>query len=458
MPLSPDFKSVAEMPESERSLIRTYVARSLAGAPVSSALLLSHSDRQSLRCRGFPLQFKLARLARLRDLASDAEVRDALGKKLACMTSPAPQLEACRVPGWGSLESIHARHEAVIVGVLTRAGRFTRRDAGVQLEEPQPTPDSHGAPYPLPQSPGALHPLPESPGTPHPLPESPGALHPLPESPGTPHPLPQSPGAHHPLPESPGTPRHTSDHRDTGGQCASVQASLMQARVDATPGDGPGEEQVTAEVTPPPAGTAASPTKPRQARRRRKRGDKDTFLGNDERVIIEPAEGEVQDELVDVAARRNNKVHRSACMRVQAVKPTGRIGEALMSFGDMQGLQHGRWVTSGAIEVAMSWAAQAMQRRTGREVRVIGGSDFKKWRKYTEWPDESLSKHAMPPSMKNVRLEEADFALIGYIVGEHWSMLVLCHPGAQMTCERWVCDSASPGPCSCTSTFCYICR
>ena len=297
MPLSPDFKSVAEMPESERTLIRTYIARIQTGEPVSSYQLLSHSDRQSLSCGGFPLQFKVARLAKLRGLASDAEVRDALGKKLACLTSPAPQLEARRVPGGRSLESIHARHEAVVDGVLKRAGRLPRRDAAGQVGEPDTEPDSQGAPHPLPESPGAPDPLPDTAGAPHlmpeipglpnPVPDSPGAPHHMLESPGTPKPVPESSGTPNPMPGSPGTPRHTSDPGDGWGDGAfTSQASPMHAPVDATPVHPRGEEQVTAEVTPPPAPKAAVSLKRRRAKRLQPRVGEGTYLGNDDRVII----------------------------------------------------------------------------------------------------------------------------------------------------------------------------
>lgn len=74
------------MLEHERSLVRAFVAREQAGTQRCPDQLLLPSDRQSLRIGGKVLDWKLARLKRLRAQAQEPELRAAIACKLATMT------------------------------------------------------------------------------------------------------------------------------------------------------------------------------------------------------------------------------------------------------------------------------------------------------------------------------------------------------------------------------------
>ena len=122
MPMSPDFKSVPEMPENERAVIRTFVARDQAGAQRCPEQLLLQSDLQSLRFGGKVLDWKLARLKRLREQAEEPELQAAIACKLATMlehrSQPAPH---CSRPSSISVGVLRARYAALVAATLRRA-------------------------------------------------------------------------------------------------------------------------------------------------------------------------------------------------------------------------------------------------------------------------------------------------------------------------------------------------
>ena len=156
MPMSPDFKSVPEMPENERAVIRTFVARDQAGAQRCPEQLLLQSDLQSLRFGGKVLDWKLARLKRLREQAEDPELQAAIACKHATMlgyrSHPAPR---CSRPGPASISVLRARYAGVVAAVLRRAPTQAGPESPIkspghpaQDTESQPPGEVQGCPTP----------------------------------------------------------------------------------------------------------------------------------------------------------------------------------------------------------------------------------------------------------------------------------------------------------------------
>ena len=110
------------MPENERAVIRTFVARDQAGAQPCPEQLLLQSDLQSLRFGGKVLDWKLARLKRLREQAEEPELQAAIACKLATMlehrSQPAPH---CSRPSSTSVGLLRARYAAIVAATLRRA-------------------------------------------------------------------------------------------------------------------------------------------------------------------------------------------------------------------------------------------------------------------------------------------------------------------------------------------------
>lgn len=83
----PDFASVPELGEEERALIRSYVKRTdpEAGRRVSPKLL-HPSDADSIRFGArYIYEYKIKRLTKLRDMATDDRLKACLGARMQCM-------------------------------------------------------------------------------------------------------------------------------------------------------------------------------------------------------------------------------------------------------------------------------------------------------------------------------------------------------------------------------------
>ena len=124
-------------------------------------------------------------------------------------------------------------------------------------------------------------------------------------------------------------------------------------------------------------------------------------------------------------------------MRVPFPHPSGIPGTEFMGLGDIDTLSPQTWVTNGVVAIPMWHAAKRMMARTGCAARVISGSKFVQWMKSLDWSEQDLAaaeedgkKGDIKASMKNVHLETADFVFIGFPRNKHWSLLILCHPGA----------------------------
>jgi len=124
-------------------------------------------------------------------------------------------------------------------------------------------------------------------------------------------------------------------------------------------------------------------------------------------------------------------------MRVQMAYPSGLPGTEFMGLVDIETLSPATWVTNGVVAIPMWHAAKRMMARTGCDARVISGSQFIRWMKSLDWSEADIAaaekdgkKGDIKASMKNVHLEKADFVFIGFPRKKHWSLMILCHPGA----------------------------
>ena len=134
---------------------------------------------------------------------------------------------------------------------------------------------------------------------------------------------------------------------------------------------------------------------------------------------------------------KRGKASEGKCMRVQCARPTGQPGTEFMGIADIDSLSPATFVTNGVVAVPVWQAAKVMMARTGCDARVISGSKFVQWMKCLKWSDKDwkaaekdCKKGDIKASMAGVHLEKADFVFIGFVRDLHWSLLILCHPGA----------------------------
>lgn len=83
--LSPDFHSVSDLAPTERNLIAAYIRLSRAGTPVSPGRLCDENDYDSIWAGGPVFEYKLNRMKRLHDEATDADVKHCLAVKVQFM-------------------------------------------------------------------------------------------------------------------------------------------------------------------------------------------------------------------------------------------------------------------------------------------------------------------------------------------------------------------------------------
>lgn len=147
-------------------------------------------------------------------------------------------------------------------------------------------------------------------------------------------------------------------------------------------------------------------------------------------------------------------------MRVQCASPSGRPGAEFMGLVDIESLSPQKFVTNGVVAVPVWHATKALMARTGLNARVISGSKFVQWMKCLKWSDKDWKeaekdskKGDIKASMAGVHLEKADFVFIGFVRDLHWSLLILCHPGAWSHAAGQRMQSCQTGnPCSTENT------
>lgn len=83
------------------------------------------------------------------------------------------------------------------------------------------------------------------------------------------------------------------------------------------------------------------------------------------------------------------------------------------------------WIDDKTVLWMVSRAATLWNRRTGQDIRVLDSLRLQQMLDaLSDWSD-----HAPARWMPKMGLYDADFWLMPWHQGVHWSLLVLCHPG-----------------------------
>lgn len=124
----------------------------------------------------------------------------------------------------------------------------------------------------------------------------------------------------------------------------------------------------------------------------------------------------------------------------QALGIDGRIKAAALSVNDLESMRDEEDLEAGAVDMLVQAAAQLLQRRTDADVRVFPTAYFKfvldwaslKPGQRTDKRSDSTDRAVdttPPEGLSSCRLGDADFVLMPWAQGRHFSLLVLCNPG-----------------------------
>lgn len=119
-------------------------------------------------------------------------------------------------------------------------------------------------------------------------------------------------------------------------------------------------------------------------------------------------------------------------VKYEAFNPDGSITSLWLQHQDLASMQPGAYVSNYSIFVVVASAVRHVRNRTGKDVRAVTGTTWQSWLRYTRWDQERRLRQGTPKTMIGCGFREADYVLLPWVVGLHWSSLILCHPGNEL--------------------------
>lgn len=110
--------------------------------------------------------------------------------------------------------------------------------------------------------------------------------------------------------------------------------------------------------------------------------------------------------------------------------PAGSDVRGCIDAALMQCLLPGRWLLETAVDLLFHMAASRLRHRTGSDVRVVQSWIFQRWLLWATRASDGEGSHELPPHLQQSDFGKADFMLIPWYGGQHYSTLILTNPGA----------------------------
>lgn len=120
--------------------------------------------------------------------------------------------------------------------------------------------------------------------------------------------------------------------------------------------------------------------------------------------------------------------------------PTGLFNSCTVTISSrcVKTLGRGRCLADRVADILMYNAGRLLRARTGAEVRVVPSGTFKEW---TDWASRKpgavvprttrLASQEPPSSLSNASLRGAEFVLLAWQDGLHYSTVVICNAGVE---------------------------
>lgn len=121
--------------------------------------------------------------------------------------------------------------------------------------------------------------------------------------------------------------------------------------------------------------------------------------------------------------------------------PTGVTNTCTVTMSStcVKSLGRGRCLLDSATDVLMYNAGRVLRERTGAEVRVVPSGTFSEWTDWAARKPGTLIKRSgkvasqePPTSLSQASLAGAEYVLVAWQDGFHYSTVVICNAGAQL--------------------------